>query len=118
MSNAYDPFYDDEDRAYSSNYCKHGTFIGNPYGADYMCGWCEDGTSDEEFQAWIDGAEQRRVDDALTRLSHYDRVVAVLEQEPSVGSFGMVSNALEGFALSEYFRGVAEVLDRNDAWAA
>ena len=25
------------------NYCKHGTFIGDPYGPDYLCGKCEDG---------------------------------------------------------------------------
>ena len=30
---------DDEDR----RYCKHGTFVGDPYGPDYMCGACEDG---------------------------------------------------------------------------
>jgi hypothetical protein len=33
-------------------YCKHGTFVGNPYGGDYLCGWCEDGTSDEDFHAY------------------------------------------------------------------
>jgi len=27
------------------NYCQHGTYIGDPYGADYMCGACESGTS-------------------------------------------------------------------------
>lgn len=26
-----------------SNYCKHGTYIGDPYGPDYMCHWCEMG---------------------------------------------------------------------------
>jgi hypothetical protein len=25
------------------NYCKHGVYIGDPYGPDYMCGRCEDG---------------------------------------------------------------------------
>lgn len=23
-------------------YCKHGTYVGDPYGPDYMCGMCED----------------------------------------------------------------------------
>ena len=23
--------------------CKHGTYIGDTYGADYICGYCEDG---------------------------------------------------------------------------
>lgn len=26
-----------------AHYCKHGTFIGDPYGPDLMCGWCESG---------------------------------------------------------------------------
>lgn len=30
-------------------YCKHGTYIGNPYGADYLCGYCEDGTTIHEM---------------------------------------------------------------------
>jgi hypothetical protein len=28
-------------------YCIHGTFIGDPYGADYMCGLCESGEDSE-----------------------------------------------------------------------
>lgn len=35
--------FDDEDLTVSANYCRHGNFIGNPYGADYLCGWCENG---------------------------------------------------------------------------
>lgn len=27
----------------SSNYCKHGNYVGNPWGPDYMCPWCETG---------------------------------------------------------------------------
>lgn len=27
----------------SSVHCKHGTYIGDPYGADYLCQWCENG---------------------------------------------------------------------------
>lgn len=27
------------------SYCHHGTYVGDPYGADYMCGRCEDGLS-------------------------------------------------------------------------
>lgn len=34
-------------------YCKHGTFVGSPLGGDYMCGWCELGTTDEEFETYI-----------------------------------------------------------------
>lgn len=27
----------------NENYCKHGTYLGNPYGADHICGRCENG---------------------------------------------------------------------------
>lgn len=27
----------------SSNYCRHGTYIGTPWGGDFMCGLCESG---------------------------------------------------------------------------
>lgn len=30
--------------------CEHGTFIGDPYGPDYMCYWCEMGISKEEYE--------------------------------------------------------------------
>jgi hypothetical protein len=34
-------------------YCVHGTYIGDPYGADYICGLCEDGTTDYQIAlAW------------------------------------------------------------------
>lgn len=36
-----DNLFDEEDLSVSSNYCSHGNFIGNPYGGDYLCGWCE-----------------------------------------------------------------------------
>jgi len=28
--------------------CKHGTFIGDPYGPDYMCFYCEMGIEPED----------------------------------------------------------------------
>lgn len=31
-----------EQQAYG-NHCMHGTAVGTPSGADFMCGWCEDG---------------------------------------------------------------------------
>jgi hypothetical protein len=27
----------------SSHYCRHGNYIGDPYGADILCGACENG---------------------------------------------------------------------------
>ena len=52
--NAYDTLYDDEDLSNDSYRCKHGTFTGNPHGGDYLCGWCEDGSSDEDYAAYIE----------------------------------------------------------------
>lgn len=34
-----------------SHYCAHGTYIGDPYGPDYLCHYCEAGYSDEEYEA-------------------------------------------------------------------
>ncbi len=35
--------YIEQDTTNRENYCKHGQFIGNPYGGDYLCHWCEMG---------------------------------------------------------------------------
>lgn len=37
---------------HDSVYCCHGTYVGNPYGGDYLCGYCEDGVPcpDEESE--------------------------------------------------------------------
>lgn len=45
---AMDPFFDELDLNEPDYRCKHGTFIGNPYGADYMCGRCEMGDDEDE----------------------------------------------------------------------
>lgn len=41
----------DCDLAWPDNggYCKHGGYVGDPYGPDYMCGTCEAGISDLEL---------------------------------------------------------------------
>jgi hypothetical protein len=44
-----------EDGSVDTSYgdvCRHGTYIGTPGGADFMCGWCEDGTPWDEFVAY------------------------------------------------------------------
>jgi hypothetical protein len=55
QGNAVEPEDFDDDRYY----CKHGVFIGNPFGGDYMCGWCEDGVSWEDFVAYNESAARR-----------------------------------------------------------
>ena len=40
----------DGDTNDESQYCEHGTFIGSWWGPDYLCGWCEAGTSREEYE--------------------------------------------------------------------
>lgn len=53
-----DDDYDDERSP--SEYCKHGTFIGNWAGPDYMCGPCEDGISDAEWAEICKANEEHR----------------------------------------------------------
>ena len=49
----------------SSCYCEHGTYIGTPYGADHICGYCEDGVTIEELHAQHREAQKR---EALAHL--------------------------------------------------
>lgn len=56
-----DPMFDEEDLSNPSYRCEHGTFIGNPYGADYMCFHCEMGTPWDEFVAGQIVAENRQI---------------------------------------------------------
>lgn len=48
------------------NRCKHGTNIGDPYGADLMCWWCEDGATAYAFGLHSAWAKQRTVVSAIT----------------------------------------------------
>jgi len=61
MIDDYEPLNDYEDQMdgvrlglydYDDVHCKHGTFVGNAYGPDYMCGPCEMGVTDEEYAEW------------------------------------------------------------------
>jgi hypothetical protein len=48
---AYDPFFNEEDLNEPDYRCIHGTFVGNPYGGDYLCHYCEGGYTAEEVEA-------------------------------------------------------------------
>jgi hypothetical protein len=45
-ANGSDPFRDEED-------------LNNPFGGDYLCGWCESGATKAEFEAYCDWQRQR-----------------------------------------------------------
>lgn len=63
-----------------ANYCRHGVFVGDPHGPDFMCGYCETGVSDYEFALGIAGWEQDRNARAFRqRLS--DAVVGVMRED-------------------------------------
>jgi hypothetical protein len=47
-------------------HCKHGTFVGGWAGPDYMCGYCEDGITDEDYAEML---AERRVHDAKVRAA-------------------------------------------------
>lgn len=53
-----DDDYDDERSP--SEYCKHGNYIGNWAGPDYLCGACEDGLSDSEWAEICKAQEAHR----------------------------------------------------------
>lgn len=56
-----DPLFDETDLDVEAYYCPHGTFTGNPHGADYLCGPCEDGISLEDWRRAQSFAENRRI---------------------------------------------------------
>lgn len=71
-TNTTDPLYDPSDRDVAEFHCKHGTFTGNPYGGDYLCGWCESG--EEPL------TQRERAEDDLVRVERaYDELVKGLE---------------------------------------
>lgn len=70
-----DPLFDESDLEVEAYYCIHGTFTGNPHGADYMCGWCEDGISDEDYRRamTLQGNRRRRSSTAIAFLEDCNR---------------------------------------------
>lgn len=61
-------------------YCKHGTFVGNWAGPDYMCGPCEMGVTDEE---WREAQEAARIANEKRRAARekWDQLVVDSDQE-------------------------------------
>jgi hypothetical protein len=104
MSNS-DPLYDPTDRDNPNYHCAHGTFTGNPYGADYMCGWCESGeeppTQAEEDARTLTRAE-KLYDELVTSLQRIDmrpfrpelRWALIRAAIDSIDNFGQ-SNAVQ-----------------------
>jgi hypothetical protein len=88
----------DADHNDSSQYCRHGSFIGSWWGPDYLCGYCESGEKPptaEELE------EIQRAKDKI-RIDHFDRVVAILQDQ--------------GPWRSDYAAAIMEMAD-NDYWA-
>lgn len=91
----------------SSQFCRHGTFIGSWWGPDYMCGWCESGEeppTPAEQRAmdleWAD-ATAARFDKLVTDLAEIRRTAAKQH------NFGQMATWLLDFA---------EVGDWGKAW--
>lgn len=66
----YDADHDDE-----RQFCEHGTFIGSWWGPDYLCQWCEDGTSVTEMRSMILARRQREADEIA---AHADTTLQML----------------------------------------
>ena len=53
--------YVEQDTSNRDHYCEHGTFIGSPFGGDYLCHWCELGVDPEPDEnedecEWCEGS--------------------------------------------------------------
>ncbi len=56
---------------YDDTHCVHGCYIGYPGGPDYLCQYCEDGTTVEELREW---AHQDRLADARLLVTAIDTI--------------------------------------------
>lgn len=93
------------------DYCIHGAYIGDPYGADFMCFICEGGYSDLEYALGEARGEvyraQQRHRDLIKRLVTYNEVIsAILER----------NGYLELGFLSGYQDTVEEILEIEKRW--
>ena len=52
-------------------HCIHGTYIGTPFGADYMCGRCEDGAPENVYAEALARAKEnvKRYRECVSALS-------------------------------------------------
>lgn len=71
----YDPAHDDPDD--DRNYCVHGRYIGPPGGIDYICGYCEEGITREEFEEMLHEAFLHR---AAKQEEDFDKMVRVCQK--------------------------------------
>ena len=95
----YGDLYDEDtqtlyDPPDGSTRCKHGTYIGTPGGPDLMCGWCEDGVSDEDFALYLHNQEQAA---KRTHIRHTLTVfwILLIRSTPD-------SPLVQGFSWSDY----------------
>lgn len=51
----------DEDHNDPKQHCEHGTFIGSWWGPDYLCQWCENGTSRADFEAEMEARRREHL---------------------------------------------------------
>lgn len=92
-------------------YCKHGTYIGDPYGADHLCMACEMGYSELEMALGSARSEvwraQRKHRDLLKRLVTYNAMIeAILAR----------NGYLELGYLLGYQDTVKEILEIEERW--
>lgn len=81
-------------------YCEHGTFIGDPYGPDYMCWACEEGLTMEEWNEY-----RKREAEWERRIARRDRRIRQLGYN--------VSHLLDHYGLKGEGRTGAERFRRD-----
>lgn len=97
---SYDEDYQDPEQR-----CIHGTFIGSWWGPDYLCGYCEDGTSLDDFQAI---GHYRTISAATTAPGHTaDNVLRTLwETAPATRPWvlsALAGNTVHGYPSVQFY---------------
>jgi hypothetical protein len=80
----------EQDR-YSQDYrCEHGMYIGPPGGPDYMCGWCEDGVSRQEY---LDIINANKLSDIRARSERVQFFLTLALQAPGASGIAVMEMA-------------------------
>jgi hypothetical protein len=68
-------------------YCVHGTYVGDPYGPDYMCGACEDSVTVYEYALGLAFSRQRKATHDFRQAA----LMAILNEVPTEEQHSLIS---------------------------
>lgn len=91
-------YFEEHGQFQSDHYCEHGTYIGSWAGPDYLCPWCEDGTSWAEYlqERWWNAWERY-----AKPLQQWQRTLAVITDP----QWNLPRSSVYAWIANVFFRG-------------